>query len=134
MLVGELCRLQTLSFEESKIFGKGLNPYQLQVLLKILKENKESICKTGYVPLMMLCHRKPVYQSMLRVTVTLTFIPLTPKINREHLLSMNFVYIKSEKAGPNQTVGINWTRKYNRRADGQTGAKQYTPFSSKGWG
>ena len=50
------------------------------------------------------------------------------------LLSMTIVCMKLEKAGPNQTLDIERTRLY--KTDGpterQTGAKQYTPSSSKG--
>ena len=52
---------------------------------------------------------------------------------------MTNVCIKFEKAGPYQTLAIDQTRWYtmDAKADGQTdgqkGAKQYTPSSSK-WG
>ena len=43
---------------------------------------------------------------------------------------MKNVCMKFEKAGPHQTLVIDWTRKY----DGRTGAKQYTPSFLKGGG
>ena len=59
---------------------------------------------------------------------------IEPKIDREHLLSMTNVCMKFEKAGPNQTLVTDRTGLYmmDRWTNGQTGAKQYIPSSSKG--
>ena len=38
-----------------------------------IRQKQETVCKIGHSP-MLLCHRKAAYQSMLKVTVTLTFI------------------------------------------------------------
>ena len=48
----------------------------------------------------------------------LDLYPIEPKIDMEHLLSMNNVYMKFGKAGQNQTLVIDWTKVvYYRRSE-----------------
>ena len=44
--------------------------------------------------------------------------PIDPKIDREHSRSMANVCMKCEKAGPNQTIVVDWTMLYTM--DGPT--------------
>ena len=71
---------------------------------------------------------------MLKVTVTLTFYPMDPKISKVHLLFMTNVCMKFQKAGPNQTVVVKkgCIRRMDRPTEQPTGAKLYTPSFSKG--
>ena len=50
----------------------------------------------------------------------LDLYPIDRKINREHLLSMTNVCMKFQKAGPNQILVIDLTRKYDGRTDRET--------------
>ena len=52
----------------------------------------------------------------------LDLYPTDPKIDRENILSMTNVCMKSEKARPNQTLVIDWTRLYT--SDGLTDEPQ----------
>ena len=63
---------------------------------------QESVCKTGYAHLMLLCHSH----------CDLDLYPIELKINREHLCSITNVCMKFEKAGPKQTLVIDRTRLY----------------------
>ena len=82
------------------------------------------VCKTGHGPLILFCHSR----------CDLDLYPIDPKINREHLLSMTYVFIKFEKAGPNQTLVIDRTWLYSTDGwtDRRTGAKQYAPIFERG--
>ena len=108
-------------------YSPSLLPHLLHLQLPLphhCQNKQESVCKTGLVPPMLLCHSH----------CDLGLYPIDPKINREHLLSITNVCMKFEKAGPNQILVFDWTRLYT--TDGQTdrwtGAKQYTPSSLKG--